>query len=134
MIKIILKPHSISDLITNSSSELFIYGGDKTVKIIEELCNELWKLYKEAHKDEDDYYIRDYEDFADIATVTLIDESNVEEKKKEYEDWYGYRHRDGYNPKEIAIGSIIIEAGDNAMPYCMQVFLESMNMDRIHLG
>jgi len=42
---IIEKPHSFVDLITNSSTELFIVNTDKEMKVVEELLNEVQSKY-----------------------------------------------------------------------------------------
>lgn len=41
-----INTHSFVDLITNSSSELFVCGNEKSIKIIEEAIEELWDKSK----------------------------------------------------------------------------------------
>lgn len=70
-------PHSIVDIITNSSSELFICNTDKSKEVIEEYLREMIKFNNLENK-----YQTTYEDtFGDIM---VIDESNVAEIINEY--------------------------------------------------
>lgn len=50
---IIIPVHSVVDLITNSSSELFIFATDKTVDTATQLINELLKLSGSTKKAKD---------------------------------------------------------------------------------
>lgn len=38
--------HSFIDVITNSSTELFVYGGDKKLQEVYNILKELWDMHK----------------------------------------------------------------------------------------
>ena len=58
---LIPRPHSIIDVITNSSSELFIFKTDRSLRIIKEMLNDLLETYRKSS----DYANRnlDFKDF-----------------------------------------------------------------------
>ena len=47
-----MKIHSVIDVITNSSSELFICDTDKTINMVSEILDELVEVYKKATGDQ----------------------------------------------------------------------------------
>ena len=79
--KYTLTIHSFVDLITNSSTELYVAAGDKTVKAVKEIidnilalaksdltCDDLFTVEIDYQKYYDDYDGEDYEDDADEYT------------------------------------------------------------------
>lgn len=94
---LLFKPHSIVDIITNSSSELFICNTDKSKEVIEEYLREMIKFNNLENK-----YQTTYEhSFGDIM---VVDESNVDEIIDEYVIGWGfhsYKWNDVDNPPDL---------------------------------
>ena len=122
----VLNIHSVLDIITNSSSELFIVDDDTTVKTVEEMLkymvdqwNEMGEkgIFGKWHQN------LKYEDIMSVRTFS--DEDVVSNHGWEY----------GYEKKEN-IGKIIIESeSDNSIPSAMMEWIESaFSAKRWHLG
>lgn len=130
MVKI--KIHSIIDVITNSSSELFICDTDKSLEIIKELLQDMLDLY---NKGNDTNYKFD-EVFSEPYLYTKED---VDKEKQDLEEWnkkgYGWNGY-GYEGKEENIGKIVIESkDDNSIPFDLMELIEGMfDARRYHLG
>lgn len=114
--------HSFIDVITNSSTELFVTDNKKTVKFIRALLYEKWehfcKLYGYDMKIDD----------------VLIVKAITKDEAKRYHQWPD----NGYfrNMKKMREGDIIIEGlGDNSIPYQFFEVIETfLNVNRYHLG
>jgi hypothetical protein len=122
----VIKTHSFVDLITNSSSELFVCNTDKTVKMAKEILIKLAKLYNQTQdlKENGGYKIDIKNLFTEIMTVQIAD--------KEENDTGG-QYSFGYTIKE---GDLIIRSvEDNSIPYQMFDSIEEIfHASRHHLG
>jgi hypothetical protein len=58
----IMKIHSVSNLITNSSAEVFYCPGDTDIEKLKDIIDKLWTLWKEIYTEED---IEDQWNFCD---------------------------------------------------------------------
>jgi len=115
---ITINVHSMVDLITNSSTELFILDKEKSVEVVKEILQEAINLHNKANNTE---YM-----FGDI-----FDEPYIGSPKKALSGWEDY-----YNSK-IGKGIIITGASDNSIPYWMFEFIESVfgySTEQFHLG
>ena len=159
---LIINIHSFIDVITNSSSELFVMRTKKTVEEIEKILRMQVDVFNEVA--EDDYHKGwSYEK---MFKVSSINDSNCKQiisymteygsnsfpficgKKKvpkyeQYKDWNLYeKAKDVWykkNKKEllkIYEGQIIIESvDDNSIPYSiMEWIANTFNAERYHLG
>lgn len=113
-----MHPHSIVDVITNSSTELFVIDTDKSVETVKEILQEAVNLHNKV--EETSYK------FEDIFEEPVFNKGKV--IIKGYEDYYKSKHSD----------AIIIEgASDNSIPYWMFEFIENIfgySTERFHLG
>lgn len=120
----LIKIHSFVDVITNSSTELFVIESDKTVEMVEDILSEII-------------------DFHNKITGKLLDKRDVfsEVSKEDGNDalgeWHSYYAKDGY-VSDVKDGIIIRGAYDNSIPYYMFELLEYIfgwnNVKRFHLG
>lgn len=117
MIKL-MNIHSMVDVITNSSTELFVLDTDKTLETVKEILQEAINLHNKATGSNDQ--------FSDI-----------------FQDPYygsGENELDGcgdYYESKISNGIILYGANDNSIPYWMFDFIESVfgyQTERFHLG
>jgi hypothetical protein len=153
---IIINIHSMIDVITNSSSELFICDIDKSVEAVKEILEELRCAYEQLENagiDFDNYKVIDFysvfgriERIEDINSlydfITGWDNSmpkfwqmnkSYEETKKLENMWFKEHKKE---LEEKYLGKIIIEsAKDNSIPYELFDRIESIfNASRYHLG
>lgn len=123
--KLVIPVHSFVDLITNSSSELFVCNTDKSVEAVKETLIELIKAYnaKEALQPENHRYLLDVNRlFDDIFQEPYISEGNEDDS-----DYYDVRANKG--------DIIIRSASDNTIPYELFDAIEStFGANRYHLG
>lgn len=111
------------DVITNSSSELFVCDTEKSVHQIKEMLQDLLNLY---NKQTDNEYGFD----------SVFDEpylvGSIEDVDNNLKDW-GY---DSTHYKDFDKGIIVIESSDdNSVPFVMQQWIEEIfNAERFHLG
>lgn len=133
----ILTPHSFIDVITNSSTELFVCDTEKSLELIEELLEELLQTYNKLYGKK----LRYKDVFKELRFYSKEEyEKSVkkeEEDKKEAES-EGRKYRDyrwGFEKKEN-IGRVVIEGGgDNSIPYEMFDLVEgAFCASRYHLG
>lgn len=118
MDKIIINIHSLVDLITNSSTELFVLDTDKSLKVIKEILQDCIVLHNKASK-------TNYS-FTDIFNEPYIGSGTV--ALSEWSDYY---------KSKIDKGIIIKGAGGNSIPYWMFDFIESVfgyRTEKFHLG
>jgi hypothetical protein len=114
---LVIKLHSLIDVITNSSTELFVTSGDKEVKEIESILEEKWKHFSKLYDREEG------EELCDILEVKKIDNDNYN-YVKEY-----------YGTKVEKDNIIIVGVMDNSIPYEFFDIIESLfNAQRVHLG
>lgn len=153
---VLIKPHSFVDVITNSSTELFVGGTEKDVSAIYEILQECLNSYNGG----------DFQSIQSICDVEIITDGNIdswlatfngwglpywictETKQPEYDDfnnWEEYqqandnwleRNRDII--KNGLIGMVtIMGSGDNEIPYDLFNEIENIfekNSHRIHMG
>jgi hypothetical protein len=127
MKRISIPIQTISDIITNSSSEIFICKSDnaeQTVELLEEVLESVYENYKKAqdHAGSNTYSYYG-ETLSDILTISIAkhDESDV---------FYNYK---------ITKGDVLIEStGDNSIPPIIMDFIEHFfqwdKVKRVHLG
>lgn len=124
---LIIKIQNISDVITNSSSEIFICKSDnseQTIELLEEVLTSVYENYKKAqdHAGSNTYSYYG-ESLSDILTIRTADDDYTD-------SWYGYN---------ITKGDVIIEStSDNSIPIIIMDFIELFfkwdNVKRVHLG
>jgi hypothetical protein len=113
--------HSVIDVITNSSSELFICDTDKTINMVSEILAELVEVYKKATGDK--------REIPEMLFVTDCSDPKVNDAMDEYVDFYSTI----FDHSDIAIA--IRSTNDNSIPYCLFEFIEYVfNAKRYHLG
>lgn len=141
-ISLLLNIHSHLDLITNSSTELFITGGENNVDTVKEILQEIldswnklartgafgphWVKNKRKYLNKEQEKLEPIYKLDDILEVFVFTENMF----KAQED-YGW----GYEKREN-IGKIIIESRtDNSIPYEMFEWIEeAFCAKRYHLG
>lgn len=136
---IIIDIHSFVDVITNSSSELFLCNTDKAIETVKEQLASMLDTYRTCTQNIEEYEQHDYLNFDNVFGNIYVytEEAYKQDKKrkaeliKEYENDYSW----GYEKKEN-IGKIIIEsAGDNSIPYALWEIMEiAFDTYRYHLG
>ena len=117
MDRIVLKIHSMVDIITNSSTELFVVDTDKTMDVVKDILEKAIELHNSVNDTE-------YK-FEDIFKPLRIDS--------------GHNAIGGYNnwfTSYIESGIIIRGIGDNTIPWWMFEFIEDTfgKTERFHLG
>ena len=132
---LVINLHSFIDVITNSSTELFVIDADKSIEMIKDILKEMINHRNEiANKGY--VYTRagemcTFEEcFGDIYVYTKeMYELDKQGLKDSYGDGWGYE-------EERNIGKIIIEGKtDNSIPYEMFDWIEcKLNAERWHLG
>lgn len=157
---ILVNPHSCVDLITNSSSELFIGKNDQGIEFVKETLTEMLKEYNEETADDlsfdsvfgDVKVVTDYNDLLEtilyfgyhhssllkgmkpIPVYDYESDDTYEEFKAERSIWIA-KHLDKF--KQRIQGSIIIEsADDNSIPFDLFDKIEDLlsPSHRFHLG
>ena len=83
---LLLKTHSFVDVITNSSTELFVGESSKSVDFIKEMLLEYLQLHFKYNPDTNDYYGWDGT-IDSICTVEIIDKENVGDWSDEILGW-----------------------------------------------
>jgi hypothetical protein len=113
----IVRPNSIIDVITNSSSEIFVMEGNKEMDFIRDVLVKLLEATNLAEGRNDKL-----DDILTIRKATKEDETEHDAVK--------------YYDTEIQEGEILIEStSDNTIPWQMQTFIEdTFNAKRTHLG
>lgn len=124
---LIIKIQNISDVITNSSSEIFICKSDnseQTIELLEEVLTSVYENYKKAqdHAGSNTYSYYG-ESLSDILTIRTADDDYTD-------SWYGYN---------ISKGDVIIEStSDNSIPSIIMdfilLFFKWDNVKQVHLG
>ena len=117
----VIDTHSLVDVITNSSSEIFVCNTDKSLMMVEELLKmmlEVWKLAVEGQE----YYSKEtLENQYSYEQVFHVYVYTKERHEKAMNSQWG---SDDYE-KEENIGKIIISsASDNSIPYALNQLVE----------
>ena len=124
---LVISPHSFVDLITNSSSEVFVYSGDKSVKAVEEVIKELIKQHNAKCEEHERHPIPNFYDSP--CTFNSAFGRIYVAKKSDRKNYEGYRVH--FND-----GDILIESEtDNSIPWNIQEQIENvLGATRHHLG
>ena len=127
----ILDIHSVLDVITNSSSELFVISDTTTVKAVEDLLEFMLEKYNEMA--EKGIFGKWRENFVPLKMentmyVRFLSQEEVDNEKNETYKW-------GYETDEN-VGKIVIQSeGDNSIPWEIIEWIESAFSSRKwHLG
>jgi len=110
--------HSFVDVITNSSTELFVLDTDKSVEMVKELLQQAIDLHNSIDKTK-------------CTFEEIFDEPYFGTPSIALEGWEDYYKSN----KEESI--IVCGADDNSIPYWMFEFIESAfgySTERYHLG
>lgn len=127
MKKFIIPIQNVSDVITNSSSEIFVCKSnnpEETVELLRETLESVYENYKKARKHANGEDVPFYgETIDELMTIYISDE--------EYTDKYW-----GYTVHE---GDIVIEStSDNSIPETLMNFIYEFfqwgDVERTHLG
>lgn len=130
-----MKFHSISDIITNSSTELFVVPKKNEVTAEEflEVMEPVWRVYRDKKLKIDkrwaEYYgVHEETSFKDLVDI-FVASCGTRETWTDYQD----RERVYYEYDE---GDLIIKgAGDNLIPYALFNFIDEIFSARhYHLG
>lgn len=133
--KLAINVHSFVDVITNSSTELFVCDTKKSIEEIEKILKQLVKDYnKEVEKDYHGEYAHKvtYKNAFDKPFIYTKEQFEKDEKENGVlSEWGGW----GYEIKEN-IGKIIIEGTeDNSIPHELFDRIENLfNARSYHLG
>lgn len=117
--------HSTVDLITNSSSELFICSGTKSVEVIKEAILDCVKIYNAEMSNSKEKY------HGDPINLDAVFDGIFQEPRlateNDTDDNYGF---------SWSKGQIILESwGDNSVPYeLMEIIEKFLVVERYHLG
>jgi hypothetical protein len=122
---IIVQPHSFVDIITNSSTELFVCETDKTLELVKGILHDFVTHHNAGVKlGLYGYEVRYEQVFKDPYIGT--------KETAEMVGWF-----ESYQPlKNKVVGAVIIEGRtDNTIPYYMWDGIEDLfNATRIHMG
>ena len=139
----IINFHSCVDLITNSSTELFMVNNQHNIDIVKKVLMELLLSYKnlasigafgEYLMKNNKFILGEKQETLENA-ITEEDFDNIfnvfEYTRKMYDENCGWDYENESN-----IGKIIIEStSDNSIPYEMFEWIENIfNSDKYHLG
>lgn len=81
--RFIVSAHSFIDVITNSSTELFVVESDKTVEVLERIVEKIWNKTAQWWSD---------------LEIKSIDTINIDA-----DDWYSFKPEDGKQYFEISV-------------------------------
>ena len=140
---IVVGVHSFIDVITNSSTELFVIDKDNTVKAVEEMLKFMLEKWNELASGGafGEYYVRN-------TSYSLKDGTKKPVPLKTFDDTFDvfiyteemYKGRPSgwaYEKKDNIGKIIIMGVGDNSIPYEMYEWIESAfgyGVKRYHLG
>ena len=121
---LIVNVHSFIDVITNSSTELFICDDAKTIDLVKKVLEEKWNAFKILYPE--------YISCGDVWNILEVYKITKERLNKE-NDNYGYYSDYGVKAKEGDIE--IVGTSDNSIPYrFFDVIEDNFNATRYHLG
>lgn len=117
---------SMVDVITNSSSELFVCKTDKTLALVKQMLQELLVTYNNQ-------FNRSLEFSECFAELKMMDVTAIKHEYGNYvEDnyWLNKMTADG------TTSVVIIEStGDNSLPYALFDYIEALfSASRVHIG
>jgi hypothetical protein len=119
MDKIVIPIHSMVDVITNSSTELFVLDTEKSVEVVREILEEAIDLHNKATGE-------------NLVFDNVFEDPYLGSPALALTGW-----KEHYTSK-FEQGIIIRGANDNSIPFWIQEFLESVfgwkNIERFHLG
>ncbi len=122
--KIIVKIHSFIDVITNSSTEIFVTETDKEVKEVEAILKEKWELFKKLYPD-------CYNSSLPLSGILTVNKATKEEVKDYIESWGDCHGKDMMKEGDV----LITGTGDNEIPYkFFDVIEDIFNAKGFHLG
>ena len=122
----ILDIHSVLDVITNSSSELFVINDETSVEVVEEMLSFMLEKWNEM-AEKGIFYRRDKFTplmMEDVMSVGILQQEDIEEEQYKW----GYEHPEN-------VGKIIIESAcSNSIPYEIIEWIESaFSVKRWHI-
>lgn len=121
--KLLISTHSFIDVITNSSTELFMCDTYKTVEQVKDLLKDMLDAYNKSNNT--------HKKFEDIFGVDIYTKDQYE---NDTIDPHSIEWLCGYEKKEN-IGKIIVMGDDSDIPYELYECIESLfNAERFHLG
>lgn len=127
---LVINYHSFVDVITNSSSELFVCDTKKTVAQVKEILKGLTLVYSVGIKDSEEATFYEEDDFLYenmFGEIKIAEKDARDDDEFVYADFYG----DCYKKGDL----LIFSADDNTIPGPMFEMIESMfDARRIHLG
>lgn len=93
---IIIKPHSCLDIMTNSSSEVFICNGDKSLKMVESIIEKIMDDYNNPDRPHLDYWEPCGDTWGEVFKKPTICPFDItRENREEYEslgyDWFDHK-------------------------------------------
>lgn len=125
----LINVHSFVDVITNSSTELFICDTKKSVEVIKTILQKIIDITNLSENGEDLPQSSKVEDIFNVYELTDKNAGSLTETLE------GYCTYTKYEKKQL-IGKIVIErTSDNIIPYeIFDLITQTFNTDRIHLG
>jgi len=126
----LLETHSFIDVITNSSTELFVSDTDKSEKMVFDILKETLKDLKSIYNRSENNHYHGLDDHVKIQNILTIRTMLGKDILKEYKGW-------GLNIPNKKKNYILIEGtDDNSIPYELQEAIADLftNCRRYHLG
>ena len=119
---LVIDTHSFVDVITNSSTELFVCDTDKSTNTIGEILRDRLQAYNLLYNRE-----FNYDDCFETPFVYTQEMYDKADEVLEYR--WGYEHSGNIGK------TIITSTSDNSIPYDLWEIIEDLfNADRHHLG
>jgi len=121
--KVIIPIHSVIDVITNSSTELFVCNTSKSLEVVKESLEVMIEAYNKLCGTEEMYSFDSM--FCEPRVATDEDDEVI----TDYSDYYSV--------PSVKIGETIIIEGayDNSIPYgLLELIEEVFHAERLHLG
>jgi hypothetical protein len=138
--RLLINIHSFVDVITNSSTELFICNTEKTLDAIREQLYELVNYWNAGVEKGINSRLVDIEDFkVEVYTQEVFNKFSKEKEEYIKNDKDGFYAKYGYGwayERQENVGKILISGTeDNIIPYEMFAQIETIfNATRYHLG
>ncbi len=118
MDKTIINIHSFVDLITNSSTELFVLDTEKSLEVVKDILQDTIDLHNK---------IKD----TNLRFEDVFEEPYIESGNEALDGWHDYY------TSMIEKGIIIKGINDNSIPYWIDQFITEVfgwSTERFHLG
>ena len=134
--KFVIPVHSFVDVITNSSSELFVLDSKKSAEQVRAVISELWGTISRTKMEEqesDDYYKQMYSRTVDdMMTIYTLTGEEILQNERWY-DWFESYDRSWMQKDKTYI--VIASTDDNSIPWELVETIEAIfNGRRWHLG